>query len=96
MAFRKTLDSLKEGSKEDKVAFASTIAIGVVVLLFAVWGITFLRSVQSNSPQINVDAAQEQLQQSFASSSAAQSGDTNAPIQFESTDSTDASTTQNY
>ncbi len=81
MVVQKTLNNLKQGSKEDKVAVASGIAVSVVVVLLAAWAIFFFRSIQRNSQQLNlgggaqdefnfssVKEAQEKLKQEYSNS----------------------------
>lgn len=81
MVVQKTIDNLKQGPKEDKVAVASGIAITVVVVLLVVWAFFFFRSIQKGSQQLNltggaqdefnfssVKQAQEQLKQQFSNS----------------------------
>jgi len=80
MVIQKTLNNLKGGAKEDKVAVASGVAISVVVLLLALWAFYFLHRIASGSQQLNltggvqsqfnfqnVTQAQQQLQQQFGS-----------------------------
>lgn len=61
MVVRKAIENLKEGPKEDKVAVASGIAITVVVILLAVWTISFFHTLGSGTQQIDVGGVQEQL-----------------------------------
>jgi predicted PurR-regulated permease PerM len=77
MALGKTLDTLKkDGTKEDKVAVASGIAVSVVVVLLVAWAIFFFHNIQKGAQQVNlgggaqdqfnftsVKQAQQQLQQ---------------------------------
>jgi hypothetical protein len=81
MAIQEAVKNLKEnGSKDDKVAVASGIAVSVVVVLLGAWAIYFLHSLASNSQKIqlgggaadrlnmtDVQQAQQQLQQQFGS-----------------------------
>ncbi len=79
MAVQKTLDNLKQGPKEDKVAVAGGIAITVVVVLLVAWGILFFRSIQKGSTSVDlsggaqdefnftsVKEAQQKLQETFS------------------------------
>lgn len=81
MVVQKTIDNLKSGPKDDKVAAASGVAISVVVVLFAAWAIFFFRNIQKNSRQLNlsggaqdefnftsVKEAQERLKQEYSNS----------------------------
>jgi preprotein translocase subunit SecF len=83
MAVQKTFNNLKQnGSKDDKVAVASGVAISVVVVLLGAWAIFFFRGIRNGSQQINlsggaqsqfnfqnVTEAQQQLQQQLSSQS---------------------------
>ncbi len=81
MVVQKALNNLKEGSKDDKVAVASGIAISVVVILLAAWAIFFFRNIQKGTQEVNlgggaqdqfnfssVKEAQQQLQQQYSDS----------------------------
>ena len=81
MVVQKALNNLKEGSKDDKVAVASGIAISVVVILLVAWAIFFFRNIQKGSQQLNlsggaqdefnfssVKEAQQKLQQQYSDS----------------------------
>lgn len=81
MVLQKAVNNLKQGSKDDKVAVASGIAVTVVLVLLAGWAIFFLRGIASGQhnlqlgggaqAQFNPSAtndAQQQLQQDFSSS----------------------------
>ena len=62
MVVQKALDNLKEGSKDDKVAVASGIAISVVVILLVAWAIFFFHNIQKGSQQLNLSGgAQDQF-----------------------------------
>lgn len=63
MALPKSVDKLKnEGSKDDKVAVASSIAVTVVIVLFIGWGIFFLRNLARHSQAVDLSAgAQDQF-----------------------------------
>lgn len=62
MVVQKTIHTLKQSPKEDKVVVAGGIAISVVVVLLAAWAIFFFRSVQRNSQQLNLTGgAQDQF-----------------------------------
>jgi|SRR3989338_2231904 len=54
MVVQKAIDNLKSGPKDDKVAVASGIAISVVLILLAAWGIFFLRNIKNNADQLNL------------------------------------------
>ena len=49
-----TLNNLKGGPKEDKVAVASGIAVSVVVVLLAAWAIYFFHNIQKGAQEINL------------------------------------------
>jgi uncharacterized protein HemX len=81
MAVGKSLDDLKNGPKEDKVAVASGIAFSVVVVLLVAWAIIFFHNIQQGTLQANLSAgaqdqfnftsttqAQQQLEQYYGSS----------------------------
>ena len=59
MAVQKTIDNLKDGPKEDKVAVAGGIAVAVVVVLFAAWAIFFFRGIASTVNQAPQQATQD-------------------------------------
>lgn len=62
MVVQKTIDNLKSGPKDDKVAVASGVAISVVVVLLAAWAIFFFRNIQKNAEQLNLSGgAQDQF-----------------------------------
>ena len=62
MELPKSVHNFKqEGSKEDKVTVASGIAIGVVILLFVLWGFFFLKNVASGSQKLQVGGIQDQF-----------------------------------
>ena len=78
MALDKAVDSLKKGSKEDKVAIASGISITVVVMLLVGWAILFFHKIQNGTQQVqlsggvqdqfnftSVKEAQQQLQDTY-------------------------------
>ena len=81
MVVQKAFNNLKQnGSKDDKVAVASGIAITIVVVLLFCWAIFFFRGIRNGSQNINlsggvqdqfnfqsVTEAQQQLQQEFGS-----------------------------
>lgn len=82
MVIQKTVNNLKEGPKEDKVAVASGIAITVVVVLLIGWAFFFIRNVARNSQNLqigggaqdafnfkNVTEAQQQIQKSLSNPS---------------------------
>ena len=59
----KAMNTLKkEGSKEDKVAVASGVAISVVVVLLAAWAIFFFRGIARGSHDLQIGGgAQDQF-----------------------------------
>ncbi len=62
MVVQKTINNLKEGPKEDKVAVASGVAVSVVVVLLAGWAIYFFHNLSKDSQNINLSAgAQDQF-----------------------------------
>lgn len=81
MVVQKAFNNLKEnGSKDDKVAVASGVAITLVVVLLFAWAIFFFRGIRDGSQNINlsggvqdqfnfqsVTEAQQQLKQEFGS-----------------------------
>ena len=79
MVAQKTLDNLKSGPKDDKVAVASGVAISVVVVLLVAWAIFFFKNIQKNAVQLDlsggaqdefnftgVKEAQEKLKQEYS------------------------------
>ncbi len=81
MVVQKTINNLKEGPKEDKVAVAGGIAISIVAVLLVAWAIFFFRNIAKGNQQLNlsggaqdqfnfssVKEAQQQLQQQYSSS----------------------------
>ena len=60
MVVQKTIDNLKNGPKEDKVAVASGVAVTVVVVLLVCWAIFFFRGLRNNK-NINFSGAQDQF-----------------------------------
>jgi hypothetical protein len=78
---QKTFNNLKQnGSKEDKVAVASGVAVSVVVVLLLLWAIFFFRNIRNGSQQLQlsggaqdqfnfsgVKEAQQQLEAQFGS-----------------------------
>lgn len=50
MVVQKTIDNLKQGPKEDKVAVAGGIAISVVAILLIAWALFFFRNIQRVVP----------------------------------------------
>lgn len=81
MVIQNAINSVKEKPHEEKKAVATSIAVGVVVVLLVGWGFLFLRKIQKGSmptlegaavPQDQVDAAfiqqtQQQLNQFYQS-----------------------------
>lgn len=77
MVVQKTIDNLKDKSKDEKKAVASGIAIGVVIILLVGWGFLFVKKMQrggdldlgsGRQAEFNfssVKEAQEQLKQNF-------------------------------
>ena|SRR3989344_3648636 len=62
MVVQKAIDNLKGGPKEDKVAVASGIAIGVVVVLMIAWAIFFFRNIQRGVQEVDLSGgAQDQF-----------------------------------
>ena len=58
----KSVDNLKkEGTKEDKVAVASGIAVSVVVILLVAWAIFFLRGLSRGSQDMQLGGIQDQF-----------------------------------
>lgn len=47
---RQFVEDMKERPREERVALATSIAIGTVVLLFLVWGFFLLRTIKQNAP----------------------------------------------
>ena len=45
MAAQNAIDKLKDGPKDDKVAVASGIAVSIVIVLLAAWGIFFFKRI---------------------------------------------------
>jgi len=82
MAVQEAIDKLKnEGSKEDKVAVAGSIAVFVVLVLLILWGIFFFRKIQRGTQHVDLKAgaqdefnfksvkdAQQRLQEEYSSS----------------------------
>ena len=79
MVVQKTLDNLKQGPKEDKVAVAGGIAVSVVAVLLVGWAILFFHRIQKEGQQLNfggsaqdefnfqnVKEAQQQLQETYS------------------------------
>lgn len=62
MVVQKALNNLKEhGSKDDKVAVASGIAVSVVLVLLAAWAIYFFHKIQKGSQDLNLSGAADQF-----------------------------------
>lgn len=107
MVVQKTINNLKQGPKEDKVAVASGIAISVVVVLFVAWGIYFFHKIQKGAQQVNlsggaqdqfnfssVKEAQQQLQQAYGNADELQQLRNDAAGQMQVQQQTDAQQTQ--
>ncbi len=67
MVVQKTLDDLKGKPHDEKVAVASGVAIGVVVILLVGWGFLFLRKIQKGTvPTLETSAVpQDQFDTAF-------------------------------
>ena len=52
---QQTINNLKDRPKDERKAVASGIAITVIVVLLAAWGILFLKKIQSGSQKVNLD-----------------------------------------
>lgn len=76
---QKSLNNLKQGPKEDKVAVASGIAVSVVAVLLVGWGILFFHKIQKGDQILNIGGgaqdefnfqnvkeAQQQLQSAYS------------------------------
>jgi hypothetical protein len=82
MVLQNAVDNVKDKPHEEKKAVATSIAVGVVVVLLVGWGFLFLRKIQRGSlptlegsavPQDQIDAAfvretQQQINQFYQSS----------------------------
>lgn len=83
MVVQSTINNLKEKPHEEKKAVATSIAVGVVVILIIGWGFLFMRKIQKGAttptlegnavPQDQVDRAylqqtQQQINQFYQSS----------------------------
>jgi amino acid permease len=49
---RQFVEDMRERPKEERVALATSIAIGTVVILFLVWGFFLLRTIKENAPAL--------------------------------------------
>lgn len=47
---RRFVEDMRERPKEERIAFATSVAIGTVLLLFLVWGFLLLRTIKQNAP----------------------------------------------
>ena len=62
MVIQNTLNNLKDRPKDERKVVAGGIAISIVVVLLAAWGIMFFRKIQSGVQQVNLNSgAQEQF-----------------------------------
>lgn len=62
MVLQKTVDNLKDRSKDERQVVAGGVAVTVVVILLVGWAVLFLKRVQSGSQQLNLDSgAQEEF-----------------------------------
>jgi hypothetical protein len=50
----RTIEHLRTRPREERVAFAGTVAVGVMIVLFLGWAVFFLHSLRTSS-----EAAQE-------------------------------------
>lgn len=51
MVVRRTIEHMKTRPREDRVAFAGTIAMGVMFLLFIGWAIFFFGTIDDAIPE---------------------------------------------
>lgn len=56
MVLQKTVDNLKERSKDERQVVAGGVAVTVVAILLVGWAVLFFKRVQSGSQQINFDS----------------------------------------
>ncbi|MDB5238128.1 MAG: hypothetical protein JWM46_398 [Candidatus Kaiserbacteria bacterium] len=53
MVVQRTINNLKERSKDERKAVASAIAIGIIVILFLGWVILFFHRIRDAAPVDN-------------------------------------------
>lgn len=53
---QKTIDNLKDRSKDERQVVAGGIALTVVVVLLVAWAVLFFKRVQSGAQDINLDS----------------------------------------
>ncbi len=62
MVLQKTVDNLKERSKDERQVVAGGIAVTIIVILFVGWAVLFFKRIQAGSQQVNFDSgAQEEF-----------------------------------
>lgn len=62
MVLEKTVDNLKDRSKDERQVVAGGIAVTVVVVLLVGWAVIFFKRIQSGSQQVNFESgAQEEF-----------------------------------
>ena len=44
---RRTIENLRERPRDERIAFAATVALGVVIVLFLGWIVFFFRSIRT-------------------------------------------------
>jgi flagellar biogenesis protein FliO len=47
---RQFVEDMRARPKEERVAFATSVAIGTVLVLFLIWGFFLLRKIKQNAP----------------------------------------------
>ena len=68
---QKTVDNLKERSKDERQVVAGGVAVTVVVILLVAWAIFFLKRIQSGNQELNLDSG-AQSEFNFTSTKEAQ------------------------